>query len=199
MNAIRKILNIARDAQSSLKNALAKRFAKLLKPAAALCSLPIVLAALEDLVAPQRLGDKAAATSSETGSIAGGTDNCSGTSNGESTVGMNVTDHAPTGSNGVSFAAHTTEHSTANSAAHSSGSASFLSLSLLEGEELLQSSPIPSSIVEVGDGVTRKWSLQDLASNTTEDNVAKIIGGGCFGEVIYYSRMHSTAAIDTLR
>ncbi|CAN0239808.1 unnamed protein product, partial [Ascophyllum nodosum] len=53
---------------------------------------------------------------------------------------------------------------------------------LLEGEELLQSSRIPSSIVEVGDGVTRKWSFQDLASNT-EAHVAKIIGGGCFAQV----------------
>ena len=250
VDAIREILSLARDAQSSVKHALAKRFAKLQKPAAALCSLPIVLAALEDLVAPQRLDDKAAARSSETGSIAGGTGHCYAASNGGSIVGMDVTDHAPpsnevsfaggtghcyaasnggsivgmdvtdhappsnevsfaggTGhcyaasnggsivgmdvtdhappSNGVSFAACTTGRSTANSAADSSGSTAFISLRLLEGEELLQSSRIPSSIVEVGDGVTRKWSFQDLASNT-EANVAKIIGGGCFGEIIYY-------------
>ena len=154
VDAIRQILSLARDAQSSVKHALAKRFAKLQKPGAALCSLPIVLAALEDLVAPQRLSDKPAARSSETGSIA-------------------------------SFAACTTGRSTANSATDSSGSAAFISLRLLEGEELLQSSRIPSSIVEVGDGVTRKWSFQDLASNT-EAHVAKIIGGGCFGEIIYY-------------
>ena len=184
VDAIREILSLARDAQSSVKHVLAKRFAKLQKPAAALCSLPIVLAALEDLVAPQRLGDKAAARSSETGSIAGGTGHCYAASNGGSNVGMDVTDHAPP-SNGVSFAACTTGRSTANSAADSSGSAAFISLRLLEGEDLLQSSRIPSSIVEVGDGVTRKWSFQDLASNT-EANVAKIIGGGCFGEIIYY-------------
>ncbi|CAN0453693.1 unnamed protein product, partial [Ascophyllum nodosum] len=151
VDAIRQILSLARDAQSSVKHALAKRFAKLQKPGAALCSLPIVLAALEDLVAPQRLSDKPAARSSETGSIA-------------------------------SFAACTTGRSTANSATDSSGSAAFISLRLLEGEELLQSSRIPSSIVEVGDGVTRKWSFQDLASNT-EAHVAKIIGGGCFAQV----------------
>ena len=217
VDAIREILSLARNAQSSVKHALAKRFAKLQKPAAALCSLPIVLEALEDLVAPQRLGDKAAARSSETGSIAGGTGHCYAASNGGSIVGMDVTDHAPpsngvsfaggTGhcyaasnggsivgmdvtdhappSNGVSFAACTTGRSTANSATDSSGSAAFISLRLLEGEELLQSSRIPSSIVEVGDGVTRKWSFQDLASNT-EANAAKIIGGGCFGEIIYY-------------
>ena len=217
VDAIREILSLARDAQSSVKHALAKRFAKLQKPAAALCSLPIVLAALEDLVAPQRLDDKAAARSSETGSIAGGTGHCYAASNGGSIVGMDVTDHAPpsnevsfaggTGhcyaasnggsivgmdvidhappSNGVSFAACTTGRSTANSAADSSGSTAFISLRLLEGEELLQSSRIPSSIVEVGDGVTRKWSFQDLASNT-EANVAKIIGGDCFGEIIYH-------------
>ena len=153
-------------------------------PVAALCSLPIVLAVLENLVAPQRLGDKAAARSNEAGSIAGATDHCYAASNGGSIVGMDVTRHAPT-SNGVSFAACTTGGSTANSAADSSCSVTFISLRLLEGEELLQSSPIPSSIVEVGDGVTRKWSFQDLVSNI-EDNVAKIIDGGCFGEIIYY-------------
>ena len=138
---------------------------------------------------------KVAARSSETGSIDEGADHCYAASNGGSIVGMDVTDHAPT-SNGVSFAACTTGRSTANSAAGSSGSAMFISFRLLEGEELLQSSPIPPSMVEVGDGVTRKWSFQDLASNT-ENNVAKIIAGGCFGEIIYNSRMHSTAAIDT--
>ena len=141
------------------------------------------------------MGDQVAARSSETGSIAEGADHCYAASNGGSIVGMDVTDHAPT-SNGVSFAACTTGRSTANSAAASSGSATFISFRLLEGEELLQSSPIPPSMVEVGDGVTRKWSFQDLASNT-ENNVAKIIAGGCFGEIIYYSSTHSTAAIDT--
>ena len=185
VDAIKEILSLARDAQSSVKYTSAKRFAKLQKPVAALCSLPIVLAALENLVAPQPLGDKAAARSNETGSIAEATDHCYAASNGGSIVGMDVTDHAPT-SYGVSFAACTTGRSTANSTADSSGSATFISLRLLEGEELvLQFSPIPSSIVEVGDGVTRKWSFQDLVSNI-EDNVAKIIGGGCFGEIIYY-------------